>query len=83
MSWVSVEERLPERKPYSIGRVEYLQDATVLVTTGRVHVTIAYFGVCSDLSPATSEPYFYKYAGRYERVPLVTHWQPLPEPPNV
>ena len=66
--WISVEERLPET--YEDGSADI-----VLVTDGQfIHMAAYsnekwYFAECGEMK----EPMFYK----------VTHWMPLPEPPEV
>lgn len=67
--WISIEDRLPEAHP---GPVVPVSDNVLVFTRGQQISIERFFGIPGKWS-----------GGYYEIGDFVSHWMPLPEPPNV
>jgi len=75
--WVSVEDRLPEIEEQRNGM---MGSRDVLAVAWRWHGSV--IGIaCVEIVPCDSEPVW--WSGGMPVDGLVTHWMPLPEPPEV
>lgn len=75
--WISVEDRLPEIDPYGKGRYGGTRSVRVLCVCkqrdGRTFVKEGYYEPCGNGHVVWRIP---------GSIDSVTHWMPLPEPPN-
>jgi hypothetical protein len=75
--WISVEDRLPEIDPYGKGRYGGARSVRVLCACkqrdGRTFVKEGYYEPCGNGHVVWRIP---------GSIDSVTHWMPLPEPPN-